>query len=152
MTVTVTFNPKKTGLMARSLVFASNDAQNSSKSIKLLGYGTDQSSVGDNPDITLSLNMTVGTNPVIDNAEITFLAGKGSTPVNSRISLSNSLGQEVKVLFDGIAYPFYNKINFSAANIASGIYYLVLTSENKIVKSRLLYLNNLFGTTHNSLP
>ncbi|MBM2813378.1 MAG: hypothetical protein HW421_140 [Ignavibacteria bacterium] len=140
MTVTVTFKPTKAGAVVKSLAINSNDARYSTKAIRLLGKGIDPNSVDERIEDALSLSLSIGTNPIIENTEVTFSAGLGNAPVNAKLSLFNSLGQELEIIYEGITGPFYNKILYEPANIGSGIYFLVLKSQNKVVTVPIIIL------------
>jgi hypothetical protein len=122
------------------LIISSNDERYGDKSVKLIGKGIDPNSVDDNFGNEMTLNLTVQPNPVVDKAEITFSAGADDFPHHAKLSLFNPMGQEIKVLFEGKAYPLYNKINFETNGISTGMYFLILKSENNGVSIPVIIL------------
>ncbi|MBI5324206.1 MAG: hypothetical protein HZB41_02820 [Ignavibacteriae bacterium] len=140
MFVTVTFKPKKEGSSNTSLIISSNDELYGDKYIRLIGKGIDPNSVDDNDNNEMSLNLAVQPNPVVDNAEITFSAGSGDLLPHAKLSLFNPMGQEIKILYEGKADPLYNKINFTSDDICTGIYFLIIKSENNGVSIPVIIL------------
>ncbi|TAL70076.1 MAG: DUF1573 domain-containing protein [Bacteroidetes bacterium] len=130
MIITVRFTPKKEGSSVTNLVINCNDERLLDKVIKLIGIGVDPNSIEDNNNIEPPLELVVQPNPVHEKAEIIFTGSTGNFYNNTKLTLINPLGQELKVLFDGRADAIFNKINFTTDGIAKGIYYLNLKSDN----------------------
>ncbi len=79
-------------------------------------------------DLNLDIN-ELRPNPVFDEiSEFSFTLDK---PYNGRIELYNALGQKVQNLFSGQFFAGLNAININTSKLSQGIYYVVLTIENK---------------------
>ena len=129
MTVTVEFKPPKVGALITSLNIMNNDEINLQYTVKLTGFGTDPNSVEDNEDNNLILD--ISQNPISTNAEIKF-GNDDYTSSKVRLVLYNSIGQIIKVLYDGMLDNVHN-LNLSADGIESGIYYLTLMMDGKAI-------------------
>lgn len=126
MTVTVAFKPTKDGAHTATLSVGSNDQRNSTVSIPLRGTGTDVVSVGDEsgnsaPIVSLTAAPTIFT----DESLVSF-AVDVATPVQTRLVVVNSIGQEMVVLFDGPASSRTQTVTLSGKTFAAGVYYIVM--------------------------
>ncbi|MBI5324640.1 MAG: T9SS type A sorting domain-containing protein [Ignavibacteriae bacterium] len=127
MTVTIEFKPPKEGIQNSTLNIINNDDLNSTYTVKLTGFGTDPNSVRTNSDELLILE--ISQNPISTNAEIKF-GNDNFVSSKARLVLYNSLGQLVKLLYDGLLDDIHS-LNLSADGIDSGIYYMALTMDGK---------------------
>jgi hypothetical protein len=60
---------------------------------------------------------------------------------NVKLSVYNSLGQNVATLFDGFAQSGYvQKVNFNASHLASGIYFSRLEYDGKTLLKKLVLM------------
>jgi hypothetical protein len=67
---------------------------------------------------------------------------KYSVPVAGNISLSvyNSVGEEVAVLFNGFSQPGVFEVTFNASNLSSGVYLCKLQSANSVQTMKMMLL------------
>lgn len=57
---------------------------------------------------------------------------------NARLEVFNSLGQLVKVLYEGYTTAGYYETDFNAGNLTSGVYYYRLTADNFVETKRMI--------------
>ncbi len=124
-TVTVAFKPTKEGLHMAMLNIGSNDQRNSSISIPLRGTGQTQVSVGEEKDMRSKLYLFAAPSAFSDESTVSFGVDT-SVPVPATISVVNSIGREVAVLFDGLATGDVQTAVLSAKALPAGVYYVVL--------------------------
>lgn len=66
-------------------------------------------------------------NPFNPDTMISFYFSK---PEKVKIEIFNNLGEKVEEVFNGTAVKGMNRINYTSKNLASGVYYFKLTSDN----------------------
>ncbi|MCZ7602269.1 MAG: PQQ-dependent sugar dehydrogenase [Melioribacteraceae bacterium] len=92
---------------------------------KFLGEPTSVQEEGKlNIDYKLNQNYP---NPFNPDTMISFYLSK---PEKVKIEIFNNLGEKVEEVFNGTAVKGMNRINYISKNLASGVYYFKLTSDN----------------------
>jgi len=92
---------------------------------KFLGEPTSVQEEGKlNIDYKLNQNYP---NPFNPDTMISFYL---SNPEKVKIEIFNNLGEKVEEVFNGTAVKGMNRINYTSKNLASGVYYFKLTSDN----------------------
>lgn len=124
---TVAFKPTKEALYMASLNIVTNDLRNGSISVPLRGNGRTQVSVGELNDALSKLYLFVAPNAFSDESLVSFGVATAA-PTAAKVTLVNSLGSEVAVLFDGVSTGDVQTAALSAKNLAAGVYYVVLHS------------------------
>lgn len=76
-------------------------------------------------------------NPFNPSTTIKFNLPKKS---NVKLSVYNSIGQKVDLIFEGIKGPGIHEIVFENRNLSSGIYFCVLETDKKIFSQKMLLL------------
>ena len=76
-------------------------------------------------------------NPFNSKTNIEFLLEKTS---NTVLSIYNSLGQKVEILFSGKLQAGKHKFIFNGSNYSTGIYYYVLDTEKKRIINKMLLI------------
>jgi hypothetical protein len=74
-------------------------------------------------------------NPFNPTTMITFGLAKAS---NVKLTVYNTIGQEVKVLVNGSMSAGYHSVDFKANNLPSGVYIYRLTSENESISKKMI--------------
>lgn len=127
--VTVQFKADKTGRRTASLSVGSNDIFDPTYRIPLLGGAEPIVSVEENPAENLAIE--VAPMPVSGLSTVTVHAQQSSAV---RCVLINTLGQEVRTVFDGTMSGDTQSVALDASSLPTGTYRLVLRSGNASVQ------------------
>ncbi|HOQ48400.1 MAG TPA: T9SS type A sorting domain-containing protein, partial [Candidatus Kapabacteria bacterium] len=79
--------------------------------------------------------MPVTPNPVNGTTEIRFV---GNSAENLRLTITDALGNEVANLFEGNATGSLQNVQFNAANLPAGFYFVTLKSARGIATERMV--------------
>ncbi|MDQ1267248.1 MAG: Choice-of-anchor protein [Bacteroidota bacterium] len=132
--IQIRFEPKAEQDYSSSLEFVSNDKNNPSQKVSLKGTGKIDTEVpyglsGEGSEIKLSANP----NPIRDKSLITFTV-KGNHSSQAKVFVIDELGNEVTVLLNGDVFQGDNKLEFNAAGLSSGLYFIVAHSAGQSVQ------------------
>lgn len=133
VTVTATFTPTKNDINVSSTLALNYHDKNGDQlgtldlrgTVGAAGVREDGSVVSNNGDLTLS----VGPNPISNNATVQYTV-KNTQAV--KLSVFNTLGQEVAVLVNGVVEAGANTVNMSSTGLPVGTYSIVLRSGNSV--------------------
>ena len=80
-------------------------------------------------------NITIYPNPVTRTANIEFALSKES---NMKVTVLDMLGKSVMNLYEGVMNTGQHKIQLDASNLAQGIYFVKLQSNNEIITKKIM--------------
>lgn len=123
--ITVEFYPTSAGNKITNLSISTNDQRNSSITVRLNGWGGPSGVEEDEKSSTLFLNAVP--NVASDETTVTFGDAAGGNR-QVRLSLLNSLGQEVAVVFNGTLNSPEQKLSLPTKTYPPGVYFLALRS------------------------
>jgi hypothetical protein len=82
-------------------------------------------------------SLSVYPNPFTDNTKIEFYLENGS---NYRVTLCNALGQEVKILSEGISLETGKKsIHLTTSDLEQGVYFCKLVSDDNLIIRKMIH-------------
>lgn len=135
MEIEVQFTAKSSNLVTGELTIETNDAAKTTQTVELIANG--ETSVGlTSENIRLSVTPNPATGPIEINLGI-----ETSMLLRSNLILSDALGNRIDILFDGDLSVAGKKIIYNTDDLASGVYYLTLTS-SEISKTIPIVISN----------
>lgn len=127
LTITVEFAPVTPVVRNARLDITTNDERFSPYSVYLTGTGAWAAGVSEDAKTSDMLTLSAVPSVISEESTVSFSVNSlGNTP--TRVTLVNTLGQEVATLFDGIANADGQTAKLDAHGIASGTYFIVLRS------------------------
>lgn len=125
LTLTVAFKPTKEQNYTATLSIVSNDQRNGTIQVPLRGMGAEVVSVGDTPQYGPAVSLVAAPTIFTDESLVSF-AVDAAAPVQTRVVVVNSIGQEMAILFEGVASSRLQTATLSARLLPAGVYYVVL--------------------------
>lgn len=123
LSINVRFTPTKAGNANTNLLIYSNDELMPNYPVKLSGFAGNADGV-DIRYYSQSPILVVQPSIISDKAEIIF--STGSPNDNTRIYITDALGNIQKEIFSGAANADYNNLEFNCSSMSAGIYFIVL--------------------------
>ncbi len=126
MLVKVGFKPTSAGISSTNLNISTNDFYSSEKQLRLVGFGKDPNSV---VEINDDYELNIKHNNDLLQIEVLTSASIG----NTSLSIYDAMGNVVEIIHNESSANYYNTIDYNSSKLASGTYFVVMQSGNKML-------------------
>jgi len=126
MLVKIGYKPTSAGTASTNLNISTNDFYSTEKQLRLVGLGKDPNSIF---EVNNDYDLNIKHNNNILHIEVLTSASIG----NTLLSIYDTMGNIVDNIYSEASANYYNTIDYNTSMLASGTYFVVMKSGNKML-------------------